>query len=450
VFLDHRWILFGAIRDGPNVLRRCQPYLEISDPTNPTGVTTLELDESALKDISSHFIVDIDFRVRSGAGHEEGSLAGNRGIPFVPDISRGIITADLHLFHRNHHPQHDGLPRFESYVSVMDIESMLTKVPSLSNPEQRCIEWKDLCSSAATFHYSSLDEDQYRLFSRESYASGFRYVSPIQPLLGNADGPRCFFVYDFNPCREASDLLPDSAPEDPESGVGYPQSTSETTREVAGGLCCWRTRFDLPVADENVRKCHVSLTDGGVVLFEVRRLVTCSLERFDTYRDLFTAEQSGRGMHHGFFDVVMRRVVSVSLGDYFRLGELAGLFRLAFGSTIPSLSSSPFLHSLRCTLCQSLWQVLGHQPYVFPILLPFTSFICSGFVSHIPVSHERSGDITTILPATLLRRHPTESLCLRQHTRSTFSLTVTEESTPPGMATTTKPVARQWMKGSRS
>jgi hypothetical protein len=282
VFLDHRWILFGAIRNGPDAVRQYQPYLEISDPTNPTEATTLELDENALKDISSHFIVDTDFRVRSGAGHEEGSPAGDGGIPFVPDTSRGIITADLHLFHRNHHPQHDGLPRFESYLFVMDIEGMLTKVPSPSNSEQRCIEWKDLCSSAATFHYSSLDEDQYRLFSRESYASGFRYVSPIRPLLGNPDGPRCFFVYDFNPCREASDFLPVSAPEDPGSGASYPQSAREITRGAVG-LGFWRMRFDLPAADENIKRCHISLTDGGVVLFEVCWLMTYSLGRFDVY-----------------------------------------------------------------------------------------------------------------------------------------------------------------------
>jgi len=45
----------------------------------------------------------------------------------------------------------------------------------------------------------------------------------------------------------------------------------------------------------------------------------------------------------------------------------------------------------------------GHQLYIFPILLPFTSFIRPGFVPCIPVSHEQPGNIITLLPAALLR-----------------------------------------------
>jgi hypothetical protein len=229
-----------------------------------------------------------DMRLVIGAGHEGGSLTGNEGVPFVPDPSRGIIATDVYLSHHNQLLDHDGLPRVESYIFVMDIEVMLAKVPSLSNPEQRCVEWKDFRSSAATFHYSSMGEDRYRLFSRDSYASGFRYVSPIQPLLENPDGPRCFFVYDFNPYRETPVILVSSAPEDPRPhGVGYPHSASEAIREVVGGLACWRTRFDLPAAEENIIQCHVSLTDGGIVLFEVCWLITCSLKWFDTYTCIF-------------------------------------------------------------------------------------------------------------------------------------------------------------------
>ena len=209
VFLDDHWVLFGAIRNGPFAGRQSQPYLEISDPTNPADAIALELDESVLKHVSSRSTVDM--RLVTGAGHEGGSLTENEGVPFVPDPSRGIIATDVYLSHHNQPPDHDGLPRVESYIFVMDVEVMLAKVPSLSDPEQHCVEWKDFRSSAATFHYSSMSEDRYRLFSRDSYASEFRYVSPIQPLLGNPDGPRCFFVYDFNPYRETPDPFASSA-----------------------------------------------------------------------------------------------------------------------------------------------------------------------------------------------------------------------------------------------
>jgi len=280
VFLDHRWVLFGAIRNDPNKdpNRLRQPYLEIIDPTNPASVTTLELDKSVVEHTSSHSTVDIS--VGSGAGHEEGLLTGDSGMPFVSDTSRGVITADVYLYLR------DGLRQFESYVFVMDIENVLAKAPSPSGPGQRCIEWKDLSPSAAMFSYSSVDDDPYRIFSRHSYVSGFRYASPIQPLVPeDPKSPRSFFVYDFNPHRETSGSLPGAALEDPDPGTGYRKGASEITREVIGGLSCWRMRFDLPAAEEDIKKCHVALTDGGIILFEVCCLMFCSSELFDTFFD---------------------------------------------------------------------------------------------------------------------------------------------------------------------
>ena len=278
VFLDHRWILFGAIRNdsNQNADRQCQPYLQIMDSAESTNVTVLELDKSVVKHTLSHSIVDIS--VGTGAGHEEGSLMGDMGMPFIPDTTRGIITADVYLYHPDI-VEGDDLPQFESYVFVMDIENLLVKVPSSPNPEQRYVEWRDSCLSAAVFSYSSVDPDQYRLFSRHSYVSGFRYASPIQPLApGDPSGPRCFFVYDFNPYREASDSFPGVMAEDPHPDMVYPGSASEMTREVVGGLSCWRARFDLPPAERSVEKCHIALADGGVVLFEVRCLLLYSLE----------------------------------------------------------------------------------------------------------------------------------------------------------------------------
>ena len=83
--------------------------------------------------------------------------------------------------------------------------------------------------------------------------------------------------------------------------------------------------------------------------------------------------------------------------------------------------------------------MLGHRPYVFPILLPFTSFVSAGFVPCIPIPHEKSGNIVTLLPATQLRNYRRKSGHRKHRTWSTINLAVTEESTPPDMATTTKP-----------
>lgn len=125
-------MLFGAIRYDPNqgVNDQRQPYLEIIDPTMPSVVTTLELDKSVMN-ASTDSTVDIS--MGSGAGHEAGSLTGSGGIPFVSDPSRGIISVDIYLYH----PNSRGGERFEAYIFVMDIEDMLTKVPSPSGPNRR-------------------------------------------------------------------------------------------------------------------------------------------------------------------------------------------------------------------------------------------------------------------------------------------------------------------------
>ena len=303
VFLDDRRVLFGAIRRDPNQYagRHHQPYLEIVDPTRPDGVTHLELDKSTLRHASLFSTVDIS--VGSGAGLEEASLVGSGGMPFVSGTSRGIITADVYL---RHHHDDDNIPRFESYVFVVDIEDTLAKVPSSSNPERRYVEWEDFRSSAAMFSYSTTDHDRYRIVSRHSYASGFRYASPIQPLVPeDLEGRRCFFVYDFNPYRETSNSLLGPTPEDPDPETGYPRGASEITREVIGGLSCWKMRFDLPAAEGDVAKCHIALTDRGVVLFEVCVTLLLGVVRYSCM--FFTVERSGRGVHHIFLHVVMYR-----------------------------------------------------------------------------------------------------------------------------------------------
>lgn len=259
-------MLFGAVRNDPykDADRRDHPYLEIIDPTDPARSTTLQLDTGVVKHRSYYSSVDIS--VGGGVGREEAFLIGSGGMPFAPDTSRGIITADVYLYHRDPEDEHQDGPQFESYVFILDSEDMLAKTPSPSNPGQCYVEWKDLSLSAATFSYSAVN-DRYRIFSRHSYVIGFCYASPIQPLAPeDPEGPRCFFVYDFNPYRETSDLLPSGGP-DPKTN--YLRNASEITREVIGGLSCWRMRFDLPAAKESVRRCHVALTDGGVVLFEV-------------------------------------------------------------------------------------------------------------------------------------------------------------------------------------
>ena len=274
MFLDRRWVLFGAIRNHPEVDldRMHHPFLEIVDPTSPSHTTKLELEKSVVKHGSAYTTVDIS--VGSPANCEGSSLTRDGGVSFVSGNCRGLLSADVYCCHRN--PWEVGSPRYEARVSILNIEDVLSMAPSPSDPEQRYIEWKDLASSVAMFSYTSTDgDDRYRIFSRHSYVAGFRYVSPIQPLhLELPMGPRCFFVYDFNPHRGTSDPLPRAAPEDTDPETGHHKCASEITREVVGGLSCWKMKFDLPAAGEDVEKCHVGLTDGGIVLFEVRCLIS--------------------------------------------------------------------------------------------------------------------------------------------------------------------------------
>ena len=269
VFLDHRWVIFGAIRNDPNLSVDFvgHPFLEIVDPTNPQYTTKMELDRSFARSTCAYTTVDISV---GGPTSGEGTPHGD--MPFVSECSRGIISADVYCFNRREIWEDEDLPWYEACVSILNIKDILPMVPSPSNPEQRYVKWKDLSSSAATFFYASVGgDDRYRIFSRHSYVAGFRYVSPIQPLdTEDPMGPRCFFVYDFNPHREPPSPLPGAVPEDPDPQTGYHRSASEIVREVVGGLSCWKMRFDLPAAEGGVEKCHVALTDGGVVLFEVR------------------------------------------------------------------------------------------------------------------------------------------------------------------------------------
>ena len=230
-FLDYRWELFGAVRNdfNQNGDLLCHPYLQIVDPTRPFDITILGLDEIVIK---RHSHSTIDINVGSGAGHEEDSLAGNRSMPFVSDTVRGITIADVYLYHRDVQEGGDSL---ESFVFVVHIEELLAKASSLSNLGSRYVGWRDFCLSTAMFSYHPAGEDRYRILSRDSYVSGFRYVSPIQPLvLEDPNGPRCFFVYDSNPCRETSGFLPAAAGEGPHPEIDYSQSASEIMREVIG------------------------------------------------------------------------------------------------------------------------------------------------------------------------------------------------------------------------
>lgn len=273
-------MLFGAIPSdlGTNADHPRHPYLEIIDPITPTHAIRLELDNNPAKHTSAYSTVDIS--IRNGASHEESSSAGNGGMPFTLDPSRGVISAYTYCY--NCDREHIDLPWYESHVFVLDIGDIVSKILPLSNPEKRYIEWKDLAPYAAVFSDASVGNDRYRIFSRHAYMAGFRYVSPIQPLdPKDLAGPRCFFVYDFNPCREASNYRPGAGLEDPDPETGYPKGASEIVREVVGGLGCWKMRFDLPAVGEDVEKCYVALTTGGFVLFEVRRLAS-SLERFDS------------------------------------------------------------------------------------------------------------------------------------------------------------------------
>jgi hypothetical protein len=279
LFLDHRWVLFGGIRrdsDPDTDVHHC-PYLEIIDPTDPTCFTTLELDKSIFKYASKHNTARI--RVCSGAGHEKGILAEEGGALFVSDASIGIIGVEVYWFTLDF----QRATNFELSVFALDVEGVLSKVPSSLDLEQRHVEWKDLSPSAAIFSYDSQQVTLNGILENHSYLAGFRYVSPTQPLdTENPMGSRCFFVYDFNPHRETPGPLPGAAHEGSDPETGFPKSASKITREVVGGLSCWKMRFDLPAAEEGLDESHVALVDGGVVLFQVRFLIIFSSELFDS------------------------------------------------------------------------------------------------------------------------------------------------------------------------
>ena len=189
---------------------------------------------------------------------------------FVSDVSRGIICAEVYWHTPGAPPARD----FQSSVFILDIEGVLSKVPLSSAVEQRREEWKDLSPSAAMFSYHVGQDVTHKILLRGSYAAGFSYISPTQLLdPNNPTGPRCFFVYDFNPHRKTLDPL---TPEGSDPKTGYRKSASEITREVVGGLSCWKMRFDLPAAEAGLEECYAVLIDGGFVLVEVRCLTILS------------------------------------------------------------------------------------------------------------------------------------------------------------------------------
>ena len=118
MFLNHRWVLFGAIRNDPNPDVYClyHPYLEIIDPTSCTCSTTLELDESvfkrASKDSSIHIrcvVVRVTKKV---------SLQKNEGMRFVSDANRGIISVEI--YHCT--PETQEVQYFEASAFILDTE----------------------------------------------------------------------------------------------------------------------------------------------------------------------------------------------------------------------------------------------------------------------------------------------------------------------------------------
>ena len=274
-------MLFGGIRRDSNLDADCHhhPYLEIIDPTNGTCSTSLELDDSIFKHAPKRSKAFI--RVRSGTGYEG---EGKEGMAFVSDASRGLIGTEVYWL---------SPCSFRLSVLIIDVEGLLSNVPSSSDLEQRHVQWKDLSPSAAIFSYDSRRIALHNLLAAYPYVSGFRYISPIQPLAPkNLMDPRYFFVYDFNPHREAPDSLPGVLPEEPDPETGYPKVASEITREVVGGLSCWRMRFDLPAAGEEIGERRVALMDGGVVLFEVRCFTIVS-ESIDVHMRLLKLHRPG-------------------------------------------------------------------------------------------------------------------------------------------------------------
>lgn len=263
MFLDHRWVLFGAVRDDSvRDADHPQTFLEIVDPTDPTRSTKLELGKSVMQPSRSCIFITL----RSGAGHEGNPVTGSGGIPFVSDASRGSISVEVHFA--------PGCGNFNTpllwgiHAFILDIEDILRKVPSPSN---KYVGLEDVSRYLVVF---SCDRgggpDWYRILSRHPFVVGFRYASVVGPLdPENPKGPRCFYIYDFNPYRESSEPITGPGLEDPDPETGYPKGASEITREVVGGLGCWKARFDVPPAEGDIERCSVALTNSGVVLFEV-------------------------------------------------------------------------------------------------------------------------------------------------------------------------------------
>ena len=261
-------MLFGGIRRDLNPDDDClyHPYLEIADPTDRTCSTTLELDKYVLQHASRYITPNL--RLRSGAGLEQGPFDEKEGMPFVSDAARGIICAEVYW------PTLD-TQGIRLSVFVLDIEGLFSKLPSPSDLKQRHVRWEDVSPSVAVFSYGSQQIFLHGQLPKYSYVAGFRCASPTQLLdSNNPRGPRCFFVYDFNPHREAPGP---PTPEDPDPETGHRRkSASEITQETVGGLSCWKMRFDLPPARGGLEQRQVALMDGGVVLFEVRCLTIFS------------------------------------------------------------------------------------------------------------------------------------------------------------------------------
>ena len=226
-------------------------------------------------DTSSEFDVAVDIGIVSGGGYEGSSPTENQGIPFVPDASRGILSVDVYYYHNSTLEGTAHVTRYGTSVFILKVEDILSKIPSQSNLERCRVGWEESFPHGETFRHAFMDRaNPFRasLRVRHSHVAGFRYVSPIQPLdPKEPTGPRCFFVYDFNPHRKAADPAPGSGPS---HETRYPRCASEITREVVGGLGCWKARFDLPAA--GAEKRYVALANGGVVVFEVCHIVPLS------------------------------------------------------------------------------------------------------------------------------------------------------------------------------
>ena len=186
LFLDHRWVLFGGIHHDLNPDDDClyRPYLEITDPTDGTCSTTLELEKSTIQHPSGYTAPKI--RLRSGVGLEQGPFDEKEGMPFVSDAARGIIGAEVYWSALD-------TRGIRLSVFVLDIEGLFSKLPSPSDLQQRHVRWKDVSPSVAIFSHDSQQNFLRARSSRYPYVAGFRCASQPQLLdSNNPAGPRCF------------------------------------------------------------------------------------------------------------------------------------------------------------------------------------------------------------------------------------------------------------------